>query len=194
VARRAGNHELTREMIMEAARTLFVQQGYKNVSMRKIAQVLQYSHGALYYHFKNKAELFYAIVEQDFQQLDQLLDDIMQLDLLAEEKMKQVLLGYIRFGLNHQNQYEIMFLLKDGDIQRYLHEKPLQSYDKFAQVMHQLSGKRLGIHQTWSIFFALHGFVTHYSRFGLSYEQAKEAAELHVQTILDWLPIEGTNE
>lgn len=61
--RKSGHPELTREMIMDAARDLFVQKGYQHVSMRQIAKELNYSHGAIYYHFKNKAELFYALVE-----------------------------------------------------------------------------------------------------------------------------------
>ena len=55
--RKAVKQELTREMIMNVARNLFVQQGYQHTSMRKIATELGYSHGSIYYHFKNKAEL-----------------------------------------------------------------------------------------------------------------------------------------
>ena len=59
---------------------LFAQSGYQHVSMRKIAQELNYSHGALYYHFKNKAELFYAIISRDFSLLNKLLIQIMNED------------------------------------------------------------------------------------------------------------------
>ena len=55
--RKAVDNELTKEMIMDTARELFAEQGFQHVSMRKIAQSLGYSHGALYYHFKNKAEI-----------------------------------------------------------------------------------------------------------------------------------------
>lgn len=187
MGRKTVGQELTKEIIMEAARTLFVQHGYKNVSMRKIAQRLKYSHGALYYHFKNKAELFYAIIEKDFEALDRMLACVMEKQLPSIDQMKEVLLVYIRFGLGNQNQYEMMFLLKDQEITQYLQERPLRSYDRFAQVLYELSGKSLDMQQTWSIFMALHGFVTHYSRFGLSFEQAEEAARRHVQTLMNWI-------
>src|SRR5690625_6951788 len=58
--------ELTREVIMGVARELLVEKGYANVSMRQIANKINCSHGAIYYHFKNKAELFYALVEDHF--------------------------------------------------------------------------------------------------------------------------------
>ncbi|GAA3328082.1 hypothetical protein GCM10020331_070620 [Ectobacillus funiculus] len=94
--------ELTREMIMDAARDLFVQNGYGHVSMRQIAKELGYSHGAIYYHFTNKAELFYAMVQEHFHMLDHILANIMEQDLEQHEKLKQVLLGFIEFGLTHQ--------------------------------------------------------------------------------------------
>ena len=75
--RKSVQQELTREMIMDAARDLFVKNGYQHVSMRQIAKELNYSHGAIYYHFQNKAELFYALVEEHFGLLEQELDRIM---------------------------------------------------------------------------------------------------------------------
>ena len=75
--RKSVLQELTREMIMEAARNLFVRNGYQHVSMRQIAKELGYSHGALYYHFENKAALFYALVEEHFFMLEKILFDEM---------------------------------------------------------------------------------------------------------------------
>ena len=110
--RKAVQQELTRAMIMDAARDLFVKNGYQHVSMRQIAKVLGYSHGAIYYHFKNKAELFYALVEEHFHMLDQKLDQALNLNKNNAEKLKDVLLGFIEFGLTYQSHYEIMFLIK----------------------------------------------------------------------------------
>lgn len=73
MARRAVEQELSRERILEAARHLFITKGYRAISMRSIGQHLGYSHGSLYYHFKEKAELFYAIVVEDFNYLGHLL-------------------------------------------------------------------------------------------------------------------------
>lgn len=55
--RRIVLEELSREKILFTAAEMFVKEGYKVVSMRKIALALGYSHGAIYYHFKDKAEL-----------------------------------------------------------------------------------------------------------------------------------------
>lgn len=77
-ARRSVPEELSRPRIMQAARELFVSVGYRSVSMRSVAKELGYSHGAIYYHFKDKAELFSAIVVEDFSRLSGKLQNLMQ--------------------------------------------------------------------------------------------------------------------
>ena len=74
--------------------------------MRQVAKELGYSHGAIYYHFKNKAELFFALVEEHFHMLDQVLDRILEEELDTLEKLKKVMLGFIEFGLTYQSHYE----------------------------------------------------------------------------------------
>ena len=105
--RKAVEQELTKEMIMTAARELFRKKGYQQVSIRQIASELGYSHGSIYYHFKNKADLFYAMIETDFKLLDRWLEDVMNLNLDHQGKLREVLLAYIRFGLTHKSQYEM---------------------------------------------------------------------------------------
>ncbi|GAA4713864.1 TetR/AcrR family transcriptional regulator [Brevibacillus fulvus] len=185
--RKAVAQELTREAIIDAARGLFQEKGYQNLSMRQIAQTLQYSHGALYYHFKNKAELFYAIVKQDFSLLDDTLDQILSRQLEPSEKLRRVLLGFIEFGLTHRSHYEIMFLIRDKEIQEFVDDGPSHSYEKFAKAVQSLSKNRLGIQTIWSLFLALHGFVTHYCRNQQSYEEVRSMAEYHVEFLLKGL-------
>ncbi len=66
MARKAVAQELSRERILTEARELFATFGYRALTMRSIAKAMGYSHGALYYHFNEKAELFYALIKEDF--------------------------------------------------------------------------------------------------------------------------------
>lgn len=89
--RKAVDQELSRERILEVARHLFVTKGYRAISMRSIGQQLGYSHGSLYYHFKDKAELFYALVQEDFKRLGRLFERVMvQAPSDGLSKMEQV--------------------------------------------------------------------------------------------------------
>ena len=59
----AGDRE-TRQQILEAARELFLARGYKGVSMKEVAEEVQVTSAALYYHFpRGKQELFFSIVQ-----------------------------------------------------------------------------------------------------------------------------------
>ncbi|MCO0600184.1 TetR/AcrR family transcriptional regulator, partial [Peribacillus butanolivorans] len=74
--RKSEGKELSTEMVLNEARKLFASVGYSKVSMRQLAKTLDCSHGAIYYHFKNKAEIFYSLVKTDFSLLNNKIDDI----------------------------------------------------------------------------------------------------------------------
>ena len=184
-ARKIVKKELTRDMIMNAASEMFVEKGYQHVSMRQIAKELNYSHGAIYYHFKNKAELFYALVENHFLLLDKKIDEIVSEETNDLDKLRKILLGYIEFGLTHQSHYEIMFLIKDEEVRNFINQSPNKTYAKFANNLAMLSHKQLSLNEIWSIFLSLHGFVTHYLRHVVHFSDVKGMAEVHVDLLLN---------
>lgn len=184
MARDASKPILTQEIIMDVARDLFVNNGYQHVSMRQIAKELGCSHGALYYHFNNKAELFFALVKEHFLLLDQALDRILEKDINNIEKMEQCMLGFIEFGLTHQSHYEIMFMTKEDEVRNFINEQPIKVYEKFANALYTLSNQKLQLKDIWTIFISLHGFVSHYLWHVVNYEDVESAAKYHVKYLL----------
>ena len=63
LSRRDENREATRQAVFAAGRRLFVERGYADASIDEIVQTARVTKGALYYHFKDKKDLFRAIVE-----------------------------------------------------------------------------------------------------------------------------------
>ena len=57
-----------RDAILDTSAKLFSQHGYKEVSIRDIAQACGMTNAALYYHFKNKEDLFLAMLQRDHEQ------------------------------------------------------------------------------------------------------------------------------
>jgi AcrR family transcriptional regulator len=57
-----------RDTILDTSAKLFSQHGYKEVSIRDIAQACGLTNAALYYHFKNKEDLFLAMLQRDHEQ------------------------------------------------------------------------------------------------------------------------------
>jgi AcrR family transcriptional regulator len=62
--------------IIAVGSQLFIQQGYHGLSMRQIAEAVGVSKAALYYHFKDKEELFLAILEHSLDQIATIIDAI----------------------------------------------------------------------------------------------------------------------
>lgn len=185
--RKIKSEELTREKIIQIARIQFVEKGFKQVSMRNIAQMLGCSHGAIYYHFKNKAKLFYAIVEEDFSKLNSIIDKTLQEQETAANKLYHLLLRFIEFGLNNQNQYEIMFCVRNDEVDSLSQTAANECYQNFAQAVQSLVNKQLKISDVWSAFIALHGFVSHYRGYVKNFPEAKLAAQSYVNFIIKGL-------
>src|SRR4051812_401772 len=125
--RREREREQTRTKIMDAARELFVRDGYESVSMRKIAEAIEYSPTAIYIHFADKAELMEQLCQSDFQALAHVFHDLAQ---IADpvERIRQTGHTYIRFAAKHPNHYRFMFMTPRAEMQGECEIK--QHYDK----------------------------------------------------------------
>ena len=99
----------TRERILDAARELFIAGGYDGVSMRDIADKIEYSPTAIYVHFADKDELFREICHEDFRRLAQSMIGLAQ---VADpvERIRKIGVAYIEFGQKHPNHYRTMFM------------------------------------------------------------------------------------
>src|ERR1043166_1730389 len=67
--RHERDREAVRRAILDAARELFVREGYENVSIRKIAERIEYSPAAIYGYFPSKDDIFFALAEEGFRLL-----------------------------------------------------------------------------------------------------------------------------
>ena len=99
----------TRERILDAARELFIAGGYDGVSMRDIADKVEYSATAIYGHFADKDELFREICHEDFRRLAQSMIGLAQVTDPVE-RIRKIGVAYIEFGQKHPNHYRTMFM------------------------------------------------------------------------------------
>jgi AcrR family transcriptional regulator len=109
--RQESDKENLRQEILDAAREMFVTEGYTNVSMRKIADKIGYSPTTIYLYFKDKADLLHQICEASFAQLARNISSIQQLSANSLDKLRMGLREYINFGLKHPSHYEIIFIM-----------------------------------------------------------------------------------
>jgi AcrR family transcriptional regulator len=109
IERRERERLETREKILDAARELFVTEGYDGVSMRKVAQKIEYSPTAIYVHFHDKEQLFLELCHSDYRRL---AESFAQLAKIADpiERLRKIGYAYMEFGLKNPNHYRMMFM------------------------------------------------------------------------------------
>jgi len=107
--RREREKTETREKILDAARELFANEGYEGVSMRKVAEKIEYSPTAIYVYFKDKEELFRELCHQDYARLAEVFQSAaMPTDPI--ERLRLIGRTYVEFGVRNPNHYKFMFM------------------------------------------------------------------------------------
>jgi AcrR family transcriptional regulator len=118
----------TRARIQQVALELFAEQGYDKTSLREIAERLDVTKAALYYHFKSKEDIVRSLVEDYFGQVDELIAWAKAQPRTSETR-REILSRYVRivadgsdvFRMLHHNQAAVNSLAaakERGDVFR----------------------------------------------------------------------------
>jgi AcrR family transcriptional regulator len=109
--RKARQKTNLRQEILVAASELFVKEGYENVSMRRIAEKIEYSPTTIYLYFRDKAELLDQVCNDTFSRLIRDFTKIFDQSGDPVDRLKRGLTAYITFGLENPHHYRATFLL-----------------------------------------------------------------------------------
>jgi AcrR family transcriptional regulator len=131
--RREREKEEVRRKILEAAQELFATEGYERVTMRRIAEAIEYSPTTIYNHFEDKDELVYALCEEDFKRL---------LTAIGERPapedpidwIRQLGRSYAAFGLRYPNHYRFMFMTPGKFVKPHQAAPPAQEAFGFLRI------------------------------------------------------------
>lgn len=108
--RQQRDRDRLQQAILTAARELFVTEGYRNVSMRKIADRIEYSPAAIYSYFHSKDDIFFALAEEGFRLLAQdLLEAVQRVDDPLE-RLRRGLWVFYEFSKTNPEYFELMFI------------------------------------------------------------------------------------
>jgi len=107
--RREREREEIRRKILDAAREQFATEGYDKVTMRGIADAIEYSPTTIYHHFEDKDDVVRCLCDEDFGRLLQAFEAVEPPED-AIEWIRQIGEAYARFGLDHPNHYRFMFM------------------------------------------------------------------------------------
>jgi AcrR family transcriptional regulator len=100
-----------RNLILDAARRIFLEKGYAQASMRNIAEAIEYSPGTIYLYFKEKDEIFHALHEEGFRRF---LAQMEPLQHVADpfERLKAIGKVYLEFAKHNKDFYDLMFIME----------------------------------------------------------------------------------
>jgi AcrR family transcriptional regulator len=100
-----------RREILAAARELIAKEGYESVSMRKIAERIEYSPTTIYLYFRDKEELVREVCEETFMLLTRQLDKVLATESDPIARLRAGLKAYIRFGIKHPDHYRVSLMM-----------------------------------------------------------------------------------
>jgi len=110
--RKERHKEDLKARILQAAKKLFVTEGYEATSIRKIAAEIEFSPTTIYLYYKDKTDIAYALHQEGFGLLRERFSALAYVDD-PFERLKAMGRGYIQFAVDHPDFYELMFIMKE---------------------------------------------------------------------------------
>src|ERR1041385_3786396 len=107
--RQERDREAVRRAILDAARELFVAEAFRHVSIRKIAEKIEYSPAAIYSYFPSKDDIFFALAEEGFRLLFAYAETAAP-PADPVDGLRQTFRRYYQFSKDHPEYFALMFL------------------------------------------------------------------------------------
>src|SRR5580658_258236 len=109
--RREREKTALREEILDAARDLFIKEGYESLSMRRIAEKIEYSPTTIYLYFRDKDDLIRQVCQETFSMLIQILQSLHLDHENPLVGLRKAGYAYVQFGLEHPDHYRAAFVM-----------------------------------------------------------------------------------
>lgn len=160
-----------RQLILEAARVIFLEKGFHQTSIRTIAEAIEYSPGTIYLYFKDKNEIFHSLHEEGF---GRLLIQMQPLEHVSEpfERLKAMGRVYMDFALQNKDFYDLMFIMNapidsEKNMEKWEMGNRTLNYLKAVLRDCQKTGRFKGYdveYLSFTIWSSLHGMCALYCR------------------------------
>lgn len=99
----------TRQQIMNAALRRFAEQGYAGTSVQEIVDDARVTKPSLYYHFRNKADLYHALVERAFEERHRLMLAAVGRGGTIAEQLTEICAVLFKFVGRHRDLMRMAF-------------------------------------------------------------------------------------
>ena len=107
--RRARHKEELRRKILDAARAIIMEEGFAALTMRRIAERIDYSPAAIYLHFTDREEIARDLSREGFGELLQCLQPT-SAAVDPWVRLREISRAYVSFGMAHPETYKLIFM------------------------------------------------------------------------------------
>jgi AcrR family transcriptional regulator len=125
--RRAREKQGVRQGILTAAREIALQEGWQAVTIRKVAERIEYSPSMIYEYFTSKEAILLELLCEGFRLLALSLNTARRSSQDYEERLLRMAEAYWDFALRHPELYQVMHGLNGVALD--CHEKPLTVHE-----------------------------------------------------------------
>jgi AcrR family transcriptional regulator len=133
IARTEDDKAKKRNQIQDAAFRILKSSGYHEATMKRIAAEAKVSYGTLYWHFKSKEEIFFAVLERELLAYDEEYEKLIRTDMPALDKLKLILVFSIGTLDKSSDYIKLMYSALVGSGERFERN--------FEDMFHSMYGK-----------------------------------------------------
>lgn len=157
-----------RDQILDISRHLLFEEGYKSLSMRKIAKHADVTATSIYLYFENKDHLLHTLIEESVENLSRFIESKALPKTDNIERFKAIIESYVEFGISNPEMYEIIYKVRPDAMSRYPKEKfrkARRCYELLVETIEESVSKGLmevekPVVAAYSIWAQLHGIVS----------------------------------
>lgn len=120
--------ETTYDKILDTAARIFSEHGYNGTSMREIAETLNITKAALYYHFPGKEQIFMACLSRSLEQVVSGLEKLVAEDTTIWNKLERLIPGMYHFSSMHPHTFRLFKMVMSQSFDQEIDKKKLREY------------------------------------------------------------------
>ncbi len=165
IERKSRQKEEVRSSILEAAWGIVLSEGWHSLSIRKIADIIEYSSPVIYDHFANKEAILLELGKKGFRLLNEELVKAKKRSVNPEKQIEAMAFSYWEFAFENKAFYQVMFGLGMPSCETIsetselitFSELIMQPIKELIKVSNTGVDPYLKLHTFWSM---LHGLIS----------------------------------
>lgn len=146
--------EETKKRIIKAAIKIFKENGFKNSSVLKIADIVGLKNSTLYRYFKNKKDLYNFIIRDFEKKLIKRVNEKLQPHIEIEKRIRVFIEEYIKFINENKDVFDIFREAEFVNI-----DLSREFYDKVARILNKILKDKFHNHNTEILSYSIIGSV-----------------------------------